>query len=509
MSSAMRTRSTVGGKPRLEGGRWPNSGSAPRRPPTVAWARLAGPTAAWCAGLRPGRPEDLPLVVSVRPVPLASGGFSFAFQHAVGTHAGGSAGATGGLTTASFDAARGRYVVPCDGQYNVTVWVEQLPAADAGVFLSLALVDSVCGETCYVHIGPSRGHVPASSGTGVAGDGALVASNPAASAGGNLGTPFFTGCMCAAPATGDAGGASFSPRAGTSRSLLAGGGPDIPADAGCRAHLAEAEGGSGICGFEGGLYHLRRGDVLYIRAAAAEGAGCAELGLAVQRLAVRWRVELAMRKRKREFRVADADESAGVGGPAGVTAGPQPTVSAEMGMEMCMPRGDGFQGYGAEHLRDACAAVGARSRAETCRGGVAGARRDADGRSESILGAVGGATRRLQPLQPSRARRAVEKAAHGRGLRVEGAAAPAGTCGVGDGDGEHGGIGDGGHGGTHGKGGGGGEGDGGQLSSIGSDTEWSEGFSSDDDARRRSRPPRHLRALARQAREVHLASSGD
>ena len=37
---------------------------------------------------------------------------------------------------------------------------------------------------------------------------------------------------------------------------------------------------------------------------------------------------------------------------------------------------------------------------------------------------------------------------------------------------------------------------------TGSDTEWSEGFSSDDEAKRARRPPKKVRALARAAREL-------
>lgn len=42
---------------------------------------------------------------------------------------------------------------------------------------------------------------------------------------------------------------------------------------------------------------------------------------------------------------------------------------------------------------------------------------------------------------------------------------------------------------------------------TGSSTEWSEGFSSDDDAKRRARPPKKVRALARAARKLECAEA--
>lgn len=42
----------------------------------------------------------------------------------------------------------------------------------------------------------------------------------------------------------------------------------------------------------------------------------------------------------------------------------------------------------------------------------------------------------------------------------------------------------------------------GEEEGTGSETEWSEGFSSDDDARRQARPPKRVRALARAARDL-------
>jgi hypothetical protein len=44
---------------------------------------------------------------------------------------------------------------------------------------------------------------------------------------------------------------------------------------------------------------------------------------------------------------------------------------------------------------------------------------------------------------------------------------------------------------------------------TGSDTEWSEGFSSDDEERRKTRQPKRMRRLARGIREVQVASSAD
>ena len=42
---------------------------------------------------------------------------------------------------------------------------------------------------------------------------------------------------------------------------------------------------------------------------------------------------------------------------------------------------------------------------------------------------------------------------------------------------------------------------------TGSSTEWSEGFSSDDEAKRRARPPKKVRALARAARKLECAET--
>ena len=42
---------------------------------------------------------------------------------------------------------------------------------------------------------------------------------------------------------------------------------------------------------------------------------------------------------------------------------------------------------------------------------------------------------------------------------------------------------------------------------TGSDTEWSEGFSSDDEERRKARPPKRMRRLARELREVNVTNS--
>ena len=44
---------------------------------------------------------------------------------------------------------------------------------------------------------------------------------------------------------------------------------------------------------------------------------------------------------------------------------------------------------------------------------------------------------------------------------------------------------------------------------TGSDTEWSEGFSSDDEDRRKTRQPKRMRRLAREIRDVQVASSAD
>lgn len=44
---------------------------------------------------------------------------------------------------------------------------------------------------------------------------------------------------------------------------------------------------------------------------------------------------------------------------------------------------------------------------------------------------------------------------------------------------------------------------------TGSDTEWSEGFSSDDEERRKARPPKRMRRLAREIRDVQVAASSD
>jgi hypothetical protein len=202
------------------------------------------------------------------------------------------------------------------------------------------------------------------------------------------------------------------------------------------AHPADPK--EGCFGFEGGLYHLRRGDVLYIHAAAAEGADSAPLGRVLQRVTVRWRVELAMRKRKREPRAAEADEQGGAGGQAEGQAEAVDGLEADGGMRKAARSTHRAKGSGAENCRGDCAAAEACARAGA--GGSAGERRS--GNREAILATVSGV-----------------RDAHGGAF---------------------------------------------QLSSTGSDTEWSEGFSSDDDARRSSRPPRHLRVLARQAREVHL-----
>jgi hypothetical protein len=206
---------------------------------------------------------------------------------------------------------------------------------------------------------------------------------------------------------------------------------------------------------------LRRGDVLYPRASATEGAGSEELRRALQRLTVRWRVELVMRKRKREPRAADADAAGGMGGQAETVADIEADLPADMGTTV----EDEEEHSAAPPLRGACAAAGARIRVMVDQGEVAGATREHSGSG-------GGHDRR---------------------------------------DGKDSGFGGGGEDGRASGGGGGGgngEDDVGQLSSsIGSDTEWSEGFSSDDNAGRRSRPSRHLRALARRARGVHLASS--
>ena len=42
---------------------------------------------------------------------------------------------------------------------------------------------------------------------------------------------------------------------------------------------------------------------------------------------------------------------------------------------------------------------------------------------------------------------------------------------------------------------------------TGSSTEWSEGFSSDDEAKRRARPPKKVRALTRAARKLECAET--
>ena len=42
---------------------------------------------------------------------------------------------------------------------------------------------------------------------------------------------------------------------------------------------------------------------------------------------------------------------------------------------------------------------------------------------------------------------------------------------------------------------------------TGSDTEWSEGFSSDDEARREARPPKRVRLLTRAARELECETT--
>jgi hypothetical protein len=44
---------------------------------------------------------------------------------------------------------------------------------------------------------------------------------------------------------------------------------------------------------------------------------------------------------------------------------------------------------------------------------------------------------------------------------------------------------------------------------TGSDTEWSEGFSSDDEDRRKTRPPKRMRRLAREIRDVQVTTSDD
>ena len=345
------------------------------------------------------RREDLERVVSVQPVAMVGGGFGFRFRPEREDLA---------PLPFCFEPVGGRYTVPIDGQYSVAVGCKPLLPAEQGFFLALALVESLEGTKSYTHIGPRR--------------------------------DAQAGC--------DGRGGEVSEK--KLEELEPGpGGRGIPT-----ANLSIKGGYASqttMAGFEGSLLHLRRGDVLYVRAAAASEADNAGLADALKRVIVTFQVELVMRKRKRRPQSVDINwPTRSSLTKAGVWTDTESRAAEEYSQA---PETSNERNAGGAHPPDS---------------------RHTQKRAKCVPRGRGASSSDVR-MSLNTGDISDDHIRSGMACTVE------------DQD----------------------KNEAGERSVTGSDTEWSEGFSSDDDTRRAARPPRSVRQLMRQTRTLARHHDGD